>query len=645
MSTVENGTEVQFRGMRGKVIATSKRYVVIDFETSMDKPISIEIDDFYKRLHKDILLVESKKPTLNSTGRLSEIQKLEINRKRKYVAQLLSLGASTGGLKKRQQAIDQVVLQLKDCCPPSPATLARWAKAEKQCLDGVARTYLEPAAPYRRTKHEAVKGIALEVITDIYLQLNRPTMKSTYAVFCSKVEKSLGEAYPTPSLSTFSNWIKDICPIDMADKREGRLSKNTLSRNARNQYSVTRPLERVECDGLNLAVGIVDHEKNYIGKPTLFIVLDTYTRAVLGYSLDIAHRTSESASAVIQSYRHAVSPKLSASKAPYKNEWPMQGRFESLFADGGSGYKSSEASVFLCAIGSAHTTVQTREGWRKPFVERFNGTVRAQFAKLLPGYCGHNERSIDLDPKFHARMTKTEFIELFETWVVDDYHQTTLRGLNGKTPHEKWNDALAANLFVPLALCEQTQFKLKQSYGEIEERKILGESCHLGVAIDNARYNDNGRLKGIGLQMKQKNVTSKVKCFVDELDVSKISVEDPFLGDRFDVPVVEPAITPGMTRHEWRLLRDRNNLNCKTTKISKVGTFLNSETMKAIKQRPIKTKSRKQVITSASKLSHATQSLLAGSEITEENAWEQTNFNQKLQSASDFDEEDTFEYN
>ena len=260
----------------------------------------------------------------------------------------------------------------------------------------------------------------------------------------------------------------------------------------------------------------------------------------------------ESSASVIDSFRHAISIK---EPDTYSNEaqcdWPMYGSPEKIATDGGPGYTSVETASFCLESESQLEVVATGKGWNKPYIESFFATLRQQFAKSLPGYCGKyaDQRELDFTVKQQACMTKEQFESALTHWIVDEYHQSPHKGLLGKTPYETWKEG--ALLFAPSIPANYN--RIRYTKGQVEQRTIQGEHGGQGIMINNLYYSDEeGILKGIHAQLKQQGKEKRVTCEYSPNDISSINIINPTTHEVFVAYCHNPNVYERMTLAEYQ---------------------------------------------------------------------------------------------
>ena len=553
ISSLRNvGTRIRRRNYIATIVHCTYEYVTILYDSLSEKPEVVSLSELESEFGKHTFFIKPEAGAKNLPKTMSAIEKIEIERRERYVNELKKQAKKNGvgGKKLRSLVIQQVSKGIGDLNPPSPATIARWAKDSKNDSLGVAGSILRTKNKRHSSCFEYLKPIAIVVFDEVFLKPSNPTMQYAYDVFVDRVKSEYGTDSTYPCYVTFINWIKSICPLESSIKKDGKKATKVIMRNVIAKFITTHPLQRVECDALHLAIGLRDESGQYLGAVTIFFVIDCYTRCILGYCLHIGK--GEPSSCVIHAYRHALCPK---SKDSYNqncvNEWLMYGVFEAISCDGGAGYSSIQTISFLNTAGINATVVESYSGWKKPFVERFNNTVRTNFAQSIPSYCGHN-RSAPQDKTIEQRasMTPEQFRALLELWIVDDYHQAPHSGIGNISPHQMWLKSFSDPTRGPLLPANYDLIRLPQ--GEQKFATISGTDCHQGVVINNVRYNDRDKkIKIIGLKLKELNQAPIVECLYSIADISSITVRDPFTDECFKVDAVDQRIRPGTTKAEF----------------------------------------------------------------------------------------------
>lgn len=159
-------------------------------------------------------------------------------------------------------------------------------------------------------------------------------------------------------------------------------------------------------------------------RPWLTIILDDYSRAVAGYSLNIAAPSALNTSLAL---RQAIWAKPDPT-------WEVHGIPDVLYVDHGSDFISQHLEQVAADlhIRLVHSAVGQPRGRGK--IERFFRTVNQLFTSTQPGY------TINGRPTSTPSLTLTELDERLRRFLVDGYNQRQHRE-TGQPPQHRWSRA------------------------------------------------------------------------------------------------------------------------------------------------------------------------------------------------------------
>ena len=322
-----------------------------------------------------------------------------------------------------------------------PRSLVNWGgasdKGQSRLPDAVELVILECIVEnylVRKDEKENSKNKVADIIVARLMEL-RAINPSKYSVI--------------PSKATIYNRFEAIEPLKAAEKQLSKQEQKRLRRKLKSQLVGNYPLERVEMDAIYVAIGLLDDDgKTYLGSVVMMVAIDTFTRAVVGYSLNVGKDVSESADLAIECIKNAVCEKENSS-------WPMYGQMTHVVHDASTSITSNLFKKTALDFGVNPITVRSNEPWAKPFIERFFLTLRIEFLSELPGYLGSKRfrGTRHLNPEDtlenHATLTVSEFKEKFEEFITDYYHESGHAGLNYRSPNDVWNDQIAKGFVIP----------------------------------------------------------------------------------------------------------------------------------------------------------------------------------------------------
>lgn len=453
-----------------------------------------------------------------------------------------------GSRKTIKRVIDTVTVdfdETKKKAIPSVSKVYRWYKAWVKNHRNVIPLVIKKPQK-ERAKQFAPETLDLveEVIYSEYLHQNGSNKLQVFREFVKRFKQS-GFPGKCVSQSRFYEILAGLDPIEVALAREGKDAARRLARTCKTYFVADFPLQRVEIDAVHLKVGLLDDDTGtYIGSPIIYLAIDVYTRCIVGYSFSYGTKSNEVSAAVMDCLKDCMLPKGHLG-------WPLSGKPLSFVCDAGGAFRSKMIISFLANMGCHHHTTETATPWKKPFIERFNRTIREQFAKKISGYMGRrmDGKTYDYTMQQLATLNVSTFKEYLEEYIRDVYHQNPHKGLQGNTPNQEAMDC--TKTCRPQVVADMKQFNL---FRGVEMEPTI--QAHSGVQIDNIHYQSD-ELKRLYFNLKGNTtkVNPKVTVMFDENDISQITVLDDENMEMFSVPCRDSIATPGMHKHVYKSLR------------------------------------------------------------------------------------------
>lgn len=512
-------------------------------------PTWISIDEAESEFGRNLVIRSGKPSSRNARSKmmLNPQEKRQVALRELYINALN--GAKTtpgcGGVQLRKEVI-RMVQQDHGVAPISASTLGEWYRKSEEHEDKILATLPSKHRKRECTFSDEVFQLANDIIIRDYLKLSEPSITSAHKKLIKAIQATQGMDAEYPSYGTFRNWIKALDPSLIVSKRSGKQAEREMKRKIIKKMKTERILQRVEVDAVSLNIGINDDVGNYLGTVTLFVCIDCFSRAVLGYCAQIGR--GETSASVLDSFKHAIITKKSEHLDKCKSDWPMHGLMELIVADGGSGYSAINTHAWCMRYGIARQTVETHSGWKKPFVESFFVSLRAKFAAELPGYVGKKKwnKKLDYTMKEQAVMTLDDFKLQLTRFIVDEYHQVKHSGLVDQSPNEAWTES--AHIFPPVLPDDLSELQFCE--GESKVRTIQG---HKGIRVNNIYYNDDeGRVLRLHNLLKYtQSGKPEVRCEYSPNDISRITVHDPINDEVFEVETHDERIVFGMSLAEF----------------------------------------------------------------------------------------------
>lgn len=447
-------------------------------------------------------------------------------------------------------AIGEVASELKDSRAPSRTTVYRWCRRYLVHRDARALIPRLDRRGRRSTLNDKALELLIEATHEAFAVSPQATCVTIYSRFIAKLDEvnRRGPAAPPikrPSLSTIYRQLSRFDEYDKLYLKEGKRLANARFRLVKGSVQTENILERVEIDHTPLDLFLID-ERSWIplGRPTLTVVIDHFSRMLLGYYLSFGH---PSLAAVMGALRHAILPKKSAVTAiptlVLQYSWPCYGLFDAAVLDNGLEFLSIPLENVALDLGFRLQFCPKKEPRFKGVVERYLKTINYSFASQLPGTSfSRLHLRKDYDPQKHALLTLGEFTQIFEKWVLDVYAQSIHRGI-GTTPWAKWHEGVARR---PLSLPASVD-ALQRRIGIDVERSLR----HDGIWIKGVQYCSDVLdpiLTAYGSGVR-------VRAMFDPQDLGSIQVWGPDDQEPVCVPAKNQRYAAGLTLSQHKIIQ------------------------------------------------------------------------------------------
>ncbi|EIE53051.1 transposase, putative [Citreicella sp. 357] len=439
---------------------------------------------------------------------------------------------------------------------PSPRTLRRWLVAKDELgLIGLAD------AMHRRGNRTRVmsSGAIGLLMTEVrkYLSPEKPTIKMIHEGVqiafaernAERVKAGLG-VWTTPSRETVRRAVRELDPFQVTLAREGEAAARKKYRPVFEGLYLARPLQRVEIDEWQIDLItlmkssgmydlLTDEERAALGldkkKARWWITaaICCTTRCILSMVLS-REPGGEAATQAVQMIMTNKGKWADAVGA--LTAWDMHGRPELIVTDGGAAFKS-ERFRFACADLGIATEIAING------VPEVRGTIERVFKTfvldLMPRLSGRTFSNIlekgDSDPTKRAALTVDDLTFALVRWVVDIYHNTPHRGLDGETPIACWRRL-------------STQWGVMPPPDMHTARTVFGQHKtatldKTGITILKVRYHSEKLATWL---RREDSCTVNVRWHPK--DIGAVSVQ---LGDRWhEVPSVDASLE-GVSAQTW----------------------------------------------------------------------------------------------
>lgn len=398
-----------------------------------------------------------------------------------------------------------------------------------------------------KEKAQRVAELVDEVIEEKYLNPQRLNVPVVYEALTVRIaDENLyrddGDKLPIPSERSIYDVIAQLDEYEVLKARYGKRIADQKCGIYKRGPQPTRPLERVEIDHTRLDLFVVDHITGMpIGRPTLTVAIDKYTRMILGFYLSF---NGPGFLAVMHCLRHAILPKTYVKKLYplVEHVWSAYGIPEMIVMDNGPEFHGDGFEDACLQLGSVPSYCPVKKPWFKPIVERYFGTINRKLLHQLPGTTFSNifEKE-DYDPAKNAIISLETLLEVIHVFIIDYYSQRKHRGIKD-VPTHKWDASIVDWPPTLPARREDLQVLL----GDIEERTIQP----YGISLFDLTYHDDSLAL---LRRRRKGYRFKIKY--DPADISVIYVLNPDTNKFLPVFAEDQQYTRGLSLWQHKVIQ------------------------------------------------------------------------------------------
>jgi putative transposase len=177
-----------------------------------------------------------------------------------------------------------------------------------------------------------------------------------------------------------------------------------------------------------------------LGRPTLTVVFDHYSRMPLGFSLDV---DTSGVLALTRALRNAILPKDYVRRIypDVKGKWPCCRVPENLYLDNGVEFRSKAVEEAALALGISIEFMPAGDLALKGPTERFFGTLARDLIYPLSG-TNHGDAERGYHSGKGAVLGLGELTYRLHKWIINDYSHRVHRAL-GDTPFNVYKAGVA----------------------------------------------------------------------------------------------------------------------------------------------------------------------------------------------------------
>lgn len=448
-------------------------------------------------------------------------------------------------------------------------------KYEERGLEGLVKH--RPSGGVGKSRvGEALEKVLVSAINDEYLTKQKKCVEAV----CREVKLRCNSAnISPPGRSTVYRRCYAIDEQTKEKKRHGSKSaKDKYGQTFEGYQEATRPLEIIQIDHTLMDIIIVDEEtRQPIGRPWLTIIIDVYSRMVIGFYISLDEPSAMSVALCLQ---QAICPKNSwLEEREIKHEWDIYGPPEAIHMDNGKDFHSKtlrrgcvkhEISMYYRPVGKPEYGAH---------IERLIGTFMGEM-KVLPGatFSDIDEKGT-YDAEEESVFTLLELERWFGTLITGKYHKKVHSTLH-MSPEQKFLEGLQGSQMVPGAGINRVildQEDLLMDFTPYFEPTVQ----NYGIQIDNIRYNSPLLKRYVNAIDKKTKKKRKFLVRRDPRDISFVYFWEPEEQRYIKIPYHNPE-NPAISLFEYRWALKELKARGKTGPITEQEIFRTYRELKEI---------------------------------------------------------------
>jgi putative transposase len=306
------------------------------------------------------------------------------------------------------------------------------------------------------------------------------------------------------------------------------------------------PLGEVEADHTLLDIIVIENGV-VLGRPWFTVLIDRYSRMIIGFSISFA---APSWVSILEALRHAVLRKeedlqkwAEYGQTPFVFDWPCFGSPDCLYVDQGPEFLSASMTATGSCLNMRIVQLPPASGDKKGKVESNYKRINKELFHLLDGTTFSNpqmrKRYNSMD---EAKFSINDVRYLTTRWVVDHHNREPHPG-TGEIPAERWRkgmDEVGEKPAPPREL-------IAPLIGKVIARKLRDD----GVRYNRLRWNSNG----FRALRERLGFACDVLVRIDPLDIKTAYVQDPDYNSWVEGQLMAESSVEQLTLRQYEHLR------------------------------------------------------------------------------------------
>lgn len=416
---------------------------------------------------------------------LPEKHRNALHLKAAYIKALKRAGITMGQRARVQSTLPKIARELNDSNPPRASTVMTWWRKLDRTAGNTMALVNGHASKTPRRRLTWQLAVVDETIRKEYCTRKRISIKDLQASIDRNLKLAAAQrGLPAPearvSYSTVRKQINQVDGYALDSSRFGAAYANNKWRCSFGGNGCIRAMQRYEIDHTILDIVVIcDTTGLPLGRPTITVVIDSYSSYIVGFFISF---WGTGLASTFSALKVAFAPKdaYELSKLNIESPWHGMGVCELLVMDNGLEFHSPQMRSLATRIHMDLQYNPVRTPWLKGSVERSLGDLR----HLLPS-SGRVEKPRDnyipISPEKTASITFSALCQGLAMAFVD-VHANQINQRKLARPIDLFRDSL--ELLPPPLLLGPTQ-EIDIVMGVQTARQVGNE----GVIIHNLRYN------------------------------------------------------------------------------------------------------------------------------------------------------------
>lgn len=314
----------------------------------------------------------------------------------------------------------ELVKRIADEAGVHPSTVYR--KIERYEQTGLTTSLIPSKSSGGRGKSRLSEEVEviLQVLVEEFKKERNPTVSKFYKRLKARCRHA---GLIPPHRNTFDNRIKALSQRERDEIRFGPKVAAAMHSTFPGRFpGADFPLAVTQIDHTLLDIILVDDVKHLsVGRPWLTLIMDVYSRMVLGFEISFDPPNSMSVGLCLA---HAILPKEEwLAKHDIHISWPCWGFMRKIYADNAGEFRGDMMKRACKEYGMDLEWRVVKTPRYGAHIESLLGTILEEI-HTLPGttFSNPKERG-DYDAEKEAVLTQSQFETWLTNYIVGDYHQ------------------------------------------------------------------------------------------------------------------------------------------------------------------------------------------------------------------------------